>query len=103
MCALDNLRAISGPDNMVALASLVEMLSSPHTHTRWAASEGIVLVGGKGNRELLCWLVIAMDSKNILDPFVVSFSKIILIRPVAQEVNKNSRCFFPCPHLSVKL
>lgn len=74
MCALDNLRAISGADNMVALSNLVQMLSSPHTHTRWAASEGIVLVGGKGNRELLCWLFIAMDSKDIKDPFIVSLS-----------------------------
>ena len=58
---------------MMALGNLVRMLSSPHTQSRWAANEGIVLVGGKGNREFLCWLLIAMDSKDVKDPFVVSF------------------------------
>ena len=70
MSALSNLARVSGPENPLALANLVEMLSSPNIHTRWAAAEGLLLVGGKGNRELLSWLLLALDSKDILDPFV---------------------------------
>jgi hypothetical protein len=70
MCALNNLRAVAGEGNVYAMAQLVQRLTKPYTHVRWAAAEGLIVVGGKGHRQLLSWILMTMDGKDILDPFV---------------------------------
>ena len=49
---------MSGEGNLFTLAQLVQRMSNPYTHTRWAAAEGILVVGGKGNRQVALFLLL---------------------------------------------
>lgn len=63
-CALRNLVRISGTSDSLVICEIVKMLSSKQCHCRWAAAEALMMMHVRGDRELLCAILIAIDNPD---------------------------------------